>query len=159
MRIVAVLFAVLAAIVAAPAAADFRSYAIVQYDASMIIQGRHVYLYGIYIPQQGQLCDKNVRPTFCGNRAAVALDFKIQGFVTCREMGTYEDGSVSAICWTGVSNFKQGEDLSAYLISNGLALAGPDAPYEYRALERIAQANGIGVWGFQADEFTFRRFR
>lgn len=159
MRFLALLLAVLTAIIAAPASAEFRSYAVVQYDASLIIQGRRVYLYGIHIPQQGQLCDKNLRPTFCGNRAAVALDFKIQGFVTCREMGTYDDGSVSAVCWTGASNFKRGEDLGAYLISNGLAVAGPDAPYEYRTLERIAEANGLGVWGFQADTFTFRRFR
>jgi endonuclease YncB( thermonuclease family) len=48
--------------------------------------------------------------------------------------------------------------LGAYLIREGLALAGPDAPFEYQALERIAQTNGFGVWSFQADQFRFRRF-
>lgn len=141
------------------AAAEFRSYAVVREDASLLIQNKVVRLFGIYIPRQGQFCSFNVNPPFCGTRAAAALDFKIQGFVTCREMGVYDDGSISAICWTKRSGFSEGEDLSAYLISNGLALAGPDAPFEYRALERIAQNTNQGVWGFQADSFGAPRVR
>lgn len=150
-----VIAAMLLAFIPATAVADFRSYAVVQEDASLLIQNKLVRLYGIYIPQKGQFCNVNPRPPFCGTRAAAALDFKIQGFITCREMGTYSDGSISAVCWTGRSSFNEGEDLSAYLITQGLALAGPDAPFEYRALERIAQNNNIGVWGFQADQFGF----
>ncbi|HYN39877.1 MAG TPA: hypothetical protein VES39_11565 [Rhodospirillales bacterium] len=141
---------------AGTAAADFRSYAVVQEDASLLIQNKLVRLYGIYIPQKGEFCNVNPRPPFCGTRAAAALDFKIQGFVTCREMGTYSDGSISAVCWTKRSSFNEGEDLGAYLISAGLALAGPDAPFEYRALERVAQTTNQGVWGFQADTFGVR---
>ena len=142
------------------AAAEFRSYAVVQEDASLLIQNKVVRLYGIYIPQNGQFCNVNPRPPFCGTRAAAALDFKIQGFVTCQETGIYfSDGSISAVCWTGRSNFGEGEDLGAYLISAGLALAGPDAPFEYQALERIAQTTNQGVWGFQADTFGFRSNR
>jgi endonuclease YncB( thermonuclease family) len=143
-----------------PSAADFRSYAVVQGDGSLIIQGRVVRLHGIYIPEPGQFCNTlmhpRVLPPYCGTRAAVALNFKIQGFVTCSEMGEYDDGSVSAICWTGRSNFNPGTDLGAYLIRQGLALAGPDAPFEYVALERIAASNGVGVWSFQVDQFRFR---
>jgi hypothetical protein len=95
---------------ATPGLAEFCSYAVVQDDASLVIQNKVVRLFGIYIP----------RP----NRAATALNFKIQGFVTCEEMGTYDDGSISAICWTR----RSGVDLGAYLIREGLALAGPDAP-------------------------------
>jgi endonuclease YncB( thermonuclease family) len=141
---------------ARPGAAEFRSYAVVQDDASLVIQNRVVRLFGIYIPQPEQFCDTHLRPAFCGNRAATALNFKIQGFVTCQEMGTYDDGSISAICWTKRSSFSEGTDLGAYLIRQGLALAGPDAPFEYQALQRIAEANGLGVWGFQADQFRFR---
>ncbi|MBK8175507.1 MAG: thermonuclease family protein [Rhodospirillales bacterium] len=136
-----------------PAGADFRSYAVVQDDASLLIRNTIVRLYGIYIPDPSLYCGRNLRPSFCGNRAAVALNFKIQGFVTCREMGSYNDGSISAVCWAGRSNFDDGVDLGAYLVREGLALAGPDAPFEYRALERIAQANGLGIWGFQVDSF------
>jgi endonuclease YncB( thermonuclease family) len=139
-----------------PSFAELRSYALVQDDASLIIQNRVVRLFGVYIPEPGQFCDTQFRPAFCGTRAATALNSKIQGFVTCEEMGFYEDGSISAICWTKRSSFSEGIDLGAYLIRQGLALAGPDAPFEYRALERIAENRGIGVWGFQAD--YFRRF-
>ena len=139
---------------ARPSAAEFSSYAVLQDDASLVIQNKVVRLFGIYIPDPRQFCDTQLRPAFCGNRAATALNFKIQGFVTCQEMGTYDDGSISAVCWTRRSK----TDLGAYLIRQGLALAGPDAPFEYQALERIAQTNGLGVWGFQADQFRFRRF-
>jgi endonuclease YncB( thermonuclease family) len=106
-----------------------------------------VRLFGVYIPDPGQFCDARLRPVFCGNRAASALNLGIHGFVTCEEMGVYDDGSISAICW------KMGADLGANLIRQGLALAGPDAPFEYRALERIAESNGLGIWGFQVDQF------
>ena len=138
---------------ARPGAAEFRSYAVVQDDASLVIQNKVVRLFGVYIPDPRRFCDTKLNPAFCGNRAATALNFKIQGFVTCQEMGTYDDGSISAICWTKRSNFSEATDLGAYLIREGLALAGPDAPFEYQALERIAQTNGLGVWGFQADQF------
>jgi endonuclease YncB( thermonuclease family) len=142
---------------AIPSLAEFRSYAIVQDDASLIIQNRVVRLFGIYIPEDRRFCDTAFRPPYCGKRAAAALNFKIQGFVTCEEMGSYDDGSISAICWTRRSSFSEGTDLGAYLIREGFAVAGPDAPFEYRALERIAERNGRGVWGFQVDRFF--RFR
>jgi endonuclease YncB( thermonuclease family) len=138
---------------ARPSAAEFSSYAVVHDDASLVIQNKVVRLFGVYIPDPRRFCDTQLRPAFCGNRAATALNFKIQGFVTCQEMGAYDDGSISAICWTKRSNFSEGTDLGAYLIREGLALAGPDAPFEYQALERIAQTNGLGFWGFQADQF------
>jgi hypothetical protein len=59
------------------AAADFKSYAVVREDASLLIQNKVVRLYGIYIPQRGQFCSFNINPPFCGTRAAAALDFKI----------------------------------------------------------------------------------
>lgn len=148
--------AVLLFLCASSARAEFRSYAIVQNDGSLVIQNRVVRLFGVYIPDDRQFCDTTFNPRFCGNRVATALNFKIRGFVTCEEMGTYEDGSISAVCWTRRSNFSEGTDLGAYLIREGLAMAGEDAPFEYRALERIAERNGLGIWGFQADRFQFR---
>ena len=41
--------------------------------------------------------------------------------------------------------------MAAWLISEGWALALPDAPFEYVALERIAHAQQRGVWGFTVD--------
>ena len=149
--------ALLAAVVfcVGPAAAeDFTSYAIVREDGSMLIQGRVVRLYGIYIPQTGVTCRSIFSPAECGTRAALALEFKTGNqFVTCREVLALADGSVSAVCWV------EGEDLAAYLIRQGWALARPEAPFEYAALERIAESRGLGVWGFQVDRFRFHRRR
>jgi endonuclease YncB( thermonuclease family) len=131
---------------ARPSAAEFTSYAIVRNDGSLLIRNNVVRLFGVYIPDPGQFCDARLRPVFCGNRAASALNLRNLGFVTCEEMGVYDDGSISAICW------KRGADLGAYLISQGLALAGPDAPFEYQALERIAESNGRGIWAFRVDQ-------
>ena len=135
------------------AAAEVVSYALVQPDASLKVSGRLYRLYGIYIPPSGQVCQRNVRPPLCGTRAAVALENKIQGFVACRPIQRNRDRSIDAFCRTRF----QGEDLGGYLISQGWALALPDAPFEYRALERIARSRGLGVWGFQADSVVVPR--
>ncbi len=72
-------------------------------------------------------------------QAAVrAFNFKIQGFVYCDEQWTNSDSGVAAICRHGY------EDLSAYLIKQGWAVATPDAPFEYHALESIAHYSRRG---------------
>lgn len=126
-------------------AGDISSYAIVQDDGSLRVQGRTIRLYGIYIPPTDEACRFNVRPVQCGSRAALALEFRIQGFVRCTPKGRDADGTLLALCRT------EGEDLSAYLLERGWALALPDAPFEYQALERIARNRGLGVWGFPID--------
>jgi endonuclease YncB( thermonuclease family) len=140
----------------APAAADIESYAIVQDDASLQIRGKTIRLFGVHVPTDATQCRTNIRPARCASRAALALDFKIQGFVHCREVRENPDGSIDAFCSVNHSRFSDGEDLGAYLIGHGLALALPDAPFAYHAQEKIARANGRGVWGFQVDS-TRRR--
>ena len=97
---------------ARPCTAEFTSYAIVRADGSLLIRNKVVRLLGVYIPN---------------DRAVAAMNRDIHGFITCQEMGAYDDGSISAVCW------KHGNDVGAGLISNGIALAGPDAPFEYVA--------------------------
>ena len=151
-----VLIAALALATAEAAAEEFTSYAIVREDGSLIIQNRVVRLYGIYIPDTGFTCRSITSPVECGSRAAIALEFKTGNhFVTCQEVAALTDGSVSAVCWIE----DDGEDLAAYLIRQGWALARPEAPFEYTALERIAERRGLGVWGFQADRFRFPKER
>jgi endonuclease YncB( thermonuclease family) len=114
--------------------------------------GRHlVRLYGIYIPMTGQQCRTFLSPVYCGNRAAVALESRIRGFVFCRAVSRNGDGSLNAFCSVDWTFYSSGKDLGAYLIARGLALAGPYAPCEYIAIERIAQARQLGIWGFPAD--------
>jgi endonuclease YncB( thermonuclease family) len=129
-----------------PVSADISSYAFVQPDGSLRISGETIRLYGIYVPPTDQSCRTFERPIECGSRAQLALDFHIGvEFVHCEEKARQADGSLIALCRA------RGEDLSAWMLQRGWAVAVPDAPFEYVALERIARAKGLGVWGFPVD--------
>ena len=141
---------------AGAAAGDVTSYALVQDDASLLVRGKTYRLYGVYVPTDGTQCNTILRPARCATRAALALDFKIQGFVRCREVRENADGSIEAFCAVNPSRFDDGEDLGEYLIGQGLALAMPHAPFAYHAQEKIARANERGVWGFQVDSIRRR---
>jgi endonuclease YncB( thermonuclease family) len=144
----------------APAAtasrAEIVGFALVQDDASLIVRGRTIRLYATFIPDADRRCRLRIRPARCGmTRAAVALDFVIQGFVRCLPMSVNRDDSINAVCYEGATPFQAGRDMGAYLIGEGLAVAAPGAPFGYRTLERIARARGRGVWGFEVDSYGF----
>jgi endonuclease YncB( thermonuclease family) len=121
---------------------EISGFASVQQDGSLKLSGTLVHLYGIYIPPTDQTCYTFIRPPPCGTRASLALDFRISGdFVHCIPRATNGDGSIVASC--SVEN----EDLSAWMLQRGWAVATPDAPFEYTTMERIAQSKGIGIWG------------
>ncbi len=136
-----------ALLAALPAGADVGRRATVQDDGTLRIGGKTVHLYGISTPTLDYTCQTTIRPATCAPRAALQLDFKINGFVYCERVHRNADGSETAVCRTG----RDREDLAAYLLYRGLAVARPGAPIEYVTLERFAQANHRGFWGFQAD--------
>jgi endonuclease YncB( thermonuclease family) len=138
----------LAFVVGVPRAADLLSYVFVNDDGSLRISGRTVHLYGIHIPDTERSCRTFTRPPLCGSRAALALDFKIGArFVRCEPESVNTDRSLNAVCWL------DDEDLGAWLVSQGWAVAQPDAPLDYALRERIARRRGLGIWGFPADVF------
>lgn len=136
-------------------AREIASGARVNEDASLRIGGETVHLYGIHVPSTGRTCSNNRVPPVCGSRAALALDFKIHGFVRCEILQRNPDHSIVGRCRINASRLDDGEDLSAYLLERGWALALPDAPFEFHALEKIARNQGIGVWGIPADTIRF----
>ena len=139
----------------APAAAyEISSYAAINADGSLRISGKTVHLYGIYIPDTNQTCSRNRNPRVCGSRAVVALDFKIDGFVRCEILQRNDDGSVAGRCRVNASHFDDGEDLSAYLLQKGWAVALPDGPFEYHTLEKIARSRQFGIWGTTVDNIV-----
>jgi endonuclease YncB( thermonuclease family) len=133
------------------AAREISSSARVNDDGTLRISGKTVHLYGIHIPKTGRTCSKNKIPPFCASRAAIALDFKISGFVRCEVINRNSDGSIVGWCRVKASSFSEGEDLSAYLLEYGWAVALPDASIEYQTLEKIARSRQIGVWGIPVD--------
>ena len=134
------------------ATADIGARAIVQNDGTLKVNGKTVRLYGIYIPTFGYTCRTNILPPRCASRAVLQLDFKVHGFVYCDEVQRYADRSVSAVCRVG----QKREDLAAWLLSQGWAVALPGAPFEYVTLERFAESNRRGFWGFQVDSIRLR---
>jgi endonuclease YncB( thermonuclease family) len=135
----------------AAGARALHSYAIVNDDGSLSIEGKRVHLYGIHLPDTERRCRSDISPPRCGSRAMLALDFRVRGFVRCYPQTRNADGSLNAVCYVDRSSFDDGEDLAAYLLERGLALALPGAPFDYQALERIARQHQRGVWGFPAD--------
>ena len=144
-----VLGAVLIASLILPSArahAEISSYAFVEEDGSLKVDGHVVHLFGIYVPPTDHTCYTFIRPVPCGTRASLALDFKIGvEFVHCTERARASDDSIFASCTA------RGEDLSAWMLQKGWAVALPDAPSEYAAMEQIARARGLGIWGIPID--------
>jgi len=132
-------------------AEELKSYAFVNDDGTLRIKKKTIHLYGIHIPSTSNNCRTNRHPPVCGQRAALALEFKINSFVKCEIISDNPNGSLTGLCYVNYSHFEEGEDLSAYLLERGWAAALPDAPIEYHTLEKIAQSRGMGVWGIAID--------
>jgi len=124
-------------------AAEIRGVAIVQDDATLKLSGRLIRLFDVYIPALNRSCGSRVQSLSCEEqRAARALNFKLSGFVRCHAQRTLSDRSLLAVCWNDRI------DLGAFLIERGLALATPEAPFEYHAQEKVARSQRRGLWAF-----------
>lgn len=135
---------------------EISSYAGVNEDGTLRIKGKTIRLFGIHIPDTERTCSRNRQPPVCGSRASVALEFKIDGFVRCNLLKHNPDNTYTGRCRVKASAFSEGEDLSAYLLQKGWAVALPDAPFEYQTLEKIARTRGLGVWGMPVDRILNR---
>lgn len=140
-------------------ARELVGHAIVRSDGSLLIKERVVRLDGIYLPPTNRQCRDWIRPVRCDSRGVLALDFKVRGFIRCFPQNENEDGSLNAVCFVNRTSFDPGEDLAAYLIERGWAVALPNAPFEYQALEKIALSRKVGVWGYQVDSISRRIYR
>lgn len=136
---------------------EISSYAAINEDGSLRIKGKTIRLFGIYIPASGRTCSTNRIPPVCGSRASVALEFKIDGFVRCELLERNKDRTYTGFCRVNVSAFDEGDDLSAYLLKKGWAVALPGAPFEYQTLEKIARSRSFGVWGIPVDRIVNKK--
>jgi endonuclease YncB( thermonuclease family) len=130
---------------------EVQGHALVQNDGSLLINGRVVRLHGVYLPPTEHRCEARILPIQCAERSVLQLKFKVKGYVYCDPRSVNSDGSLNAVCYAGRTSFDPGEDLGAFLILNGWALATPEAPFEYQALEKIARTREVGVWGWAVD--------
>lgn len=138
--------AAIAVTAAVPARGDISSYARVLDDGSLSVNGRHVRLHGVSIPPSDRICNSTDMPGTCGPRSVLQLTRKIGSeFVHCRDLGRDEAGAMLGRCSV------LGEDLGGWMVLNGWAMAGQDAPFEYVQWERLAESRRVGIWGQPVD--------
>lgn len=151
--------ALLAGLQAPPARAGEAAPRIVSGPATVIdgatldLGGRRLRLYGMDAPDLDQTCsDGHERDYACGRAAAAALTARIGGENVACEL---READGTALCR------RDGEDLAAWMVANGYAIADRSAPAAYEAQDRRAWGRRVGLWSgvfeIPADRRRMRR--
>lgn len=114
-------------------------------DADTIeVRGRRIRLHGIDAPENDQMCERNRRPWRCGRDATEALRGHLAGrSVTCHELDVDRFGRSVARCLVN------GQDVNAWLVRNGWAIAYRRYSEAYVTHEAEARAARRGIWSGQ----------
>ena len=105
------------------------------------VGGAKIRLHGIDAPESAQICHANDQTYRCGAQATHSLTKRIGGrSVSCEERDRDRYGRIVAVCKAG------GEDLNAWLVSEGLALAYRRYSTDYIAQEQTAREARRGLW-------------
>jgi endonuclease YncB( thermonuclease family) len=145
----------LLAALAAPANADdlFGIPRILDGD-TVAFGDAHVRLNGIDAPEKRQTCQDRAGQAYrCGLQAAAALTGEIGGAeIRCSGKGADRYGRLIATCWKGA------EDLNAWMVASGWALAYRKYSTVYVGAEDAARAAKRGLWaGDFAPPWEWRR--
>jgi endonuclease YncB( thermonuclease family) len=98
-------------------------------------------LYGIDAPETKQTCVVANKPWRCGEAASEALRRLLGNTpVTCEDQGSDRYGRMIGQC------FVQGEDIEAWMVLNGWALAYRRYSLDYVDEEKTAQDARTGLW-------------
>lgn len=105
------------------------------------IRGRRIRLFGIYAFKRGQHCrERRGKRYRCGRRARHALARKIERQrLACQRVAPWHNG-VQAVCWLGA------EDVAAWMVLSGWAVADQGQGGRYAIHERIARLQRINAW-------------
>ena len=134
-------FLVIALVFSAPAQADITGTASVIDGDTIEIHGQRIRFHGIDAPESRQTCVANGEVWRCGQQAALALsDFIGSSPVTCEEQGTDRYGRTIATCHI------RGEDIEAWMVANGWAVAYRKYSMDYVGQEQAAKAARRGIW-------------
>lgn len=135
---------VLATASGGPARADetLTGRAVVLEGDTLRLRGQVVGLYGIVAPAPGATCESaRGAPIRCGAEAARALAARIdEGSLACEPRGRDRFDRLLAVCR------KDGEDLAAWMVENGHAVADRFFVRDYVALEARAWSRRRGLW-------------
>ena len=133
--------AVLVALLPPVAFADMTGPARVIDGDTLEIAGERIRLHGIDAPESRQTCIASGERWSCGQKAEFALtDFIGDWPVRCEGQGTDRYGRTIATCYV------RGEDIEAWMVVNGWALAYRRYSDDYVDEEAIAQDAQAGIW-------------
>ncbi len=106
------------------------------------IHGQRFRLFGIDAPESKQLCyDAAGNPYRCGQVAANTLSNLIgRQTVTCEQKDIDRYKRIVAVCSVN------GQDVGAYLVGMGLAVAYVQYSTAYVTAETFARSAGLGLW-------------
>ena len=108
---------------------------------TIVIAGERIRLHGIDAPESRQTCIADGVTWPCGQRATDALAALIGGaLVRCVEQGTDRYERTIGICSV------RGEDIEAWMVLNGWALAYRRYSLDYVDQEAAAQDARVGLW-------------
>jgi len=128
-------------VLAAPEAPAIIGRATVIDGDTIKIRGRSIRLFGIDALEDGQHCLDDGKRRRCAQKAALALADKIAGHnVICEKVDRDRYGRIVGICRAG------GENLNAWLVAQGWALAYRRYSRLYVEAEQTARRAGKGVW-------------
>ncbi len=106
------------------------------------IHGQRIRLFGIDAPEKGQRCTTKAQEIWrCGQKASLALSDRLgRKTVTCEERDWDRYGRMVAICLLGK------EDISAWMVHEGLAVAFRKYSTAYVGYENQAREARAGMW-------------
>jgi endonuclease YncB( thermonuclease family) len=131
----------MASIAPAASAADIVGQASVIDGDTIEIHAQRIRFFGIDAPEHDQLCEAQGGQYRCGQEAAMALSSEIgHQTVHCSPRDVDQYGRIVAVCSAG------GQDLNAWMVSNGWALAYRHYSLDYVPEEDAAHVGGVGIW-------------
>jgi endonuclease YncB( thermonuclease family) len=128
-------------VVSHASAADLVGQASIIDGDTIEIHGQRIRLFGIDAPEHDQLCEASGAQYRCGQQAALALADQIgKQTVDCVPRDVDHYGWVIAVCSVA------GEDLNAWMVRGGWALAYRHYSTAYVPDEDAAHPAGDGIW-------------
>lgn len=138
---VIILLALVSAVMPSVLHADIAGRASVIDGDTIEVHGQRIRLHGIDAPEGAQLCQVKDKSWLCGQQASLALNAKIAGrTVSCKQKDVDRYRRIVAVCFAG------GDDLNAWMVAEGWALAYRRYSTEYVRQESNASAANLGIW-------------
>lgn len=126
--------------------ADIAGPAQVVDGDTLTVAGQRIRLEGVDAPEAGQMCERDGAPWACGRDVTLALRLRLQGRgVRCAVSGRDRYDRAIARCRIGE------EDVGAWLVREGLAVAYTRFTWRYLPQEVAARWDGRGLWAGRFD--------